>query len=917
MPRRIEVLKDGASAIYGADAVGGVVNVLLNDEFQGVAVSGRFGFAEKGDIQDQRYSGVAGFGDEHTHIVVGAQYTEQDPILTTQRDFAKTRFDSYTQSFTGISPNFGGLVTVGGRTLRLNTGLANPVSPTALPTNFNSPNQVIGPASIAPVFNTLGQQVFSATQLPTATAYAPGGPSQANLNQFTGLTNDSNRTSAYGSFQRDIFDKYVQVFGDFLYSKTYSQSLLAPQPVTTASSPNPSQNMVIPLGAPYNPFQSQIGQDQALVASANGVAPAGFSTLRVTNRFAGGSRVFREDTNFYRIVAGLRGQVFKDYTYEFGFNHSEDTIDFKNFGLVRSDLVDQALAGGYNADGTAHPATFTTIANPVTGAPVQIVAPGGSAGNYSRVNGVLVPALDAFAFNNPLATEQAILGTVIQQQQSKLTVIDGKFTGFPINLPAGPLGFAIGAEYRLEELRLNTSAQNTVASVPSTDIELSRGIEAGYAEVQIPVVSPTMKIPGVYSLDLDGAGRFENYEGATSNWTPKVSFVYRPIKDVAIRGTYAKSFNEPTLIDTNGPTVSGFSSIFNLAAVPGVAPAGGPEQVNTVTTSNPSLGPIRTDTYDLGIVLSPHQIPGLTLSADLFHVEQKGILGSNSPAPVTTVFNNLNRFGTGPGFNTAFLPFIHVGSLNGPAPVGLAPGQVVGNLSSYFFVTSSINASRLRETGVDFTANYDHDFGKFGAITLGLNGTVNLQFKTNESPGAPLFDNIGLYGAGTLTGIGGQVVPDYKLVPYIEYRYGGASVSALMNYIPSLRDTLVLNDGPLRAGDYTQYGGPNLTKVRDYYDIDMTVSYEFGLNKPKADVAPEPAPKDGKDGGKAVVTSKEEVKKKMALNLLDGLKLTFGVNNIPNARPPFIRSSPDSSTTDVSRYDPYQRYYYFVVSKKF
>ena len=86
--KRIEVLKDGASAIYGTEAVGGVVNVILDQEFQGFEFSARYGFTEKSDIKNQRYSGIFGFGDDKTHIVIAAQYVEQNPIFARDRSFA-------------------------------------------------------------------------------------------------------------------------------------------------------------------------------------------------------------------------------------------------------------------------------------------------------------------------------------------------------------------------------------------------------------------------------------------------------------------------------------------------------------------------------------------------------------------------------------------------------------------------------------------------------------------------------------------------------------------------------------------------------------------------------------------------------------------------------------------------------------
>jgi iron complex outermembrane receptor protein len=896
--KKIEVLKDGASAIYGSDAVGGVVNVLLNTDYEGFEISGRYGFAEKGDIADNRESAIAGFGDDKTRIVVAAQYEQQDPILFTQRNFSNVSFVGglYGGNDGYVTSNFGGKISIGGQTQYLNTGLpvglggAVILHPGSTPTNINSLSQVapVGSIPLQTFTTTAGTTVqgFSATELP-AGAYT-GTPNLADLGSLVGITLDQDRTNAYGSVEHDIFDKALTVFGSFIFSQNYSQSLLAPQPVATNSSPNASQNMVIPIGSPYNPFAATIGSSLGAQGSAGG--------LVVTNRFLDAVRVFRNDTDFYRIVAGIKGELFKDYNYELGFNHSQDEIDYKNFGLIRSDLLEEALAGGYTASGAADPSVIATSA---TG--VQTVTH--AAGAYSKVNGVLLPALDPFAFNNPTSTEGAITGTDIRDQLSTLTVIDGSLNGFPVNLPAGPLGFAIGGEYRDEGLKLNDSSENFVASVPTADVEVSRGIEAGYGEVSIPVVDPSMKIPGVYSFDIDGAGRYEKYEGINSSIIPKVSFVYRPIIDIAVRGTFSGSFLAPNLIETNGPPSAGFTAATNLGA-------GFTEQANAISTSNPNLGPTRAYTWSGGVVLSPHQVPGLTMSADFFHVEEEGIVATTG-TDSSTILGDANTLGSASPYNS----FIHFGSPTGPNLTSTKPGQLTGNASDYFVVTSLGNELQQRTSAVDFNFNYDHDFGpKIGGITLGLNGTYYLQAKGNEASGGPNYDEIGVYLSSD-----SAYTPQYKLAPYAEYRYGGFTLSALGNYLPSLRDGGYIDDDlSQRRGNYTTFDGFNLPKIRDYYIINMTATYEFGLNKPNPMApAPAPAPKDAKGGGKEVVSSQQMAKQMTSFKLLDGLKLTFGVNNITNNKPPFTAISPDFDNTDASIYDPYQRYFYFVVSKKF
>ena len=403
--------------------------------------------------------------------------------------------------------------------------------------------------------------------------------------------------------------------------------------------------------------------------------------------------------------------------------------------------------------------------------------------------------------------------------------------------------------------------------MPVADTNAGRDIFAVYSEASIPVIAPTMKIPGAYSLDLDGAVRLEKYDGINSSIVPKVSFVFRPIEDIALRGTFSKSFIAPTLFELFGAPGAGFSTAVDLGD--------GSEQAQEQGVGNQHLAPSTADTYSIGIVLSPHQVPGLTLSADFFHVEEKNEIGG---FPDVTILNSVNNLG--PASPYANL----VATGNYPGRIGAVPittpipnnngKYLAGNLDNTFILDPLANLGLTRIGGIDFNANYAHDFGRFGGITLGVNGVYYLQNKEAFLPGQATFDTIGYY-LGQAT-----EVPQYKLAPYVEYRFGGFKASALMNYTPSVRDAHEI--------DISAYQGPAkdgyLPKIRDYYTVDLLFAYTFGMNKPEAAPVPAPAPKDGKDGGKQVV-SKQVAKQMSSFNLLDGLSLGFGINNVTNAPP--------------------------------
>ena len=865
--KRIEVLKDGASAIYGTEAIGGVINVILDQEFQGFEFSGRYGFTEKSDVHNQRYSGIFGLGDDKTHIVVGAEYSEQDPLFTRQR----ANLRGTTPGDGPFATDAGFVTTTVGGVVRLRTG-ANNASPSVFVLNeaLNSPNQVTPVGSVPIPFKGIGG---GATGFPAGTyianALAPiPAIRQVNLSQFTGITLDQNRTNVFASADRQLIDKYVVAFADILYASNYSQSYLAAQPLSN------NTGVVIPYGAPYNPFAGTI----------NGLS-ANSTSVIANNRFTTNPRVFRNDTDFYRVVAGLKGEIIKNVNYEVAFNGSRDELTFKNPNLVIASDLNAAIAGGFTSTGAAQPAVFNAAGGLVT-----------PAGPYSIVRGNLQPALDFFARTNPAAAVQNFFGDNIRYLVTKFDGVDGKVTAFPFELPAGPVGFAFGGEWRHEFLKAQDSPEVFVGSVPIGQIDVGRDVYAGFAEVQVPLVSPTMKIPGVYRVDLDAAGRYEEYQGTGSTWVPKVGFTYQPIKDIALRGSFSKSFIAPTLYQTQGPASNGFTTSYNIG--------GGSEQAQVLSGSNPTLASPRADTYTAGIVISPHQIEGLTLNADFFHVEEDRLIGVIDPV---TAITNVNALGAA----SIFAPFVHTGSFTGPTDN--AAGSLAGNGPNIFVTNNNQNLGRQRIGGIDFGANYTHTFGAYGTMQLGVQGTYYLQYKVATLKGLPSYDIIGIYN-----GLAGET-EQYHLTPTVSYSIFGATVSAIGNYIPSMRDANSIGgvqsyDPSPIIGSYNLDKDHALPKIRDYFTVDLLVSYEFTYRAPGMD--PTPAPKDAKDGGKSVVSS-EKTTAQSPLRYLDGLKLSFGIQNLTNARPPLINGSPDSTNTDASIYDPYQRQYYFVVTKKF
>ena len=860
--KRIEVLKDGASAIYGTEAVGGVVNVILDQEFQGFEFSARYGFTEKSDVKNQRYSAIFGFGNDKTHIVVGGEYNEQDPIFNRDRQWAQPSF---------------GTTTYPGEARFTTTNAAGGTSELYyhLAPGINSPNDVVAPGSITlPTAAAPGNPIPGVYVLQggnTIGASSGAAVTGFDLSRFTNITLDQNRTNAFASADHTLIDKHLIAFADFLYANDYSQSALNAQPVNT----NAANGIVIPAGSPYNPFTTTI----------DGSSPA-----LIDNRFVSvAPRVYRSDTNFYRIVAGLKGEIIPNYDYEVAFNSSQDETSFRNPGLIILSNLNAAIAGGYDAAG-----------NPVAG------------GKYSLVAGNIQPALDFFAVNPIPGSTTNISGNELNDLTTKFEGMDGKITAFPFNLPAGPVGFAGGGEFRHEVINAVGSPNIFINASSFADTHAGRYVTAGFGELQVPLVSPDMHIPFLYRADLNGAVRYEKYDPGDSTWVPKVGFDLSPIKDVTLRGTFSRSFIAPTLYETQGPTTEGSTNVYNIG--------GGSEQANQIITANPALGNEKAQTYTAGIVISPHQIEGLTLNADFFHVEEQGLTGTFAVAAIQSV----NALGTA----SPYYKSVGIGnfpSVGGPSVLVTGPGQLVGNGDDTFVDAPISNLGGARIGGIDFGAHYNKDFGAFGQASIGIDGTYYLQYKVSEFQNSEFYDVIGFY-----TGQASEV-QQYHLTPQVAYTIKGFTASAIGNYIPSTRDAHNISIDPtpgfggadtdkpgtiLAAGNGQDY----LSKIRDYYTIDLLFSYEFHYTPP---VAPAPASKEAKDGkgggGKemATQTTGQTIGTDSPLRFLDGLKLSFGIENVTNARPPLIEGSPDSTNTDASIYDPYQRQYYFVITKKF
>src|SRR5438093_1268668 len=471
----IDILKDGASAIYGSDAVDGVFNVVLIHRFRGLEVYASYGNTNLGfanDMGEERGYLLAGTGDDKTDIVVYAEFYNRAAIYSRDADI------SHNADFTpfgGVdlrSRNYAGRIGSFVYQPILNGGARSP-TPHAFPNLFEDPQYV----------RFLGlprkQRLF-------------------NLNEFTSAVGPVDREYLYGSLDTKLCQQYLELFADFKYVRGFWEGTLAPAPFfpdvfTDATNPFgiSSQGISVPIQNPFNPFTvadytSPGGANPKFPGTDISAVPPG-TQLTTGVRYRGleaGPRTDKITTQNYEFTGGLKGNLgefgdyFRTWNWQTAFRYSEDSRVERDGGNVDTDALRQALLD----------------TNPAT-------------------------AFNPFGLNqNSPAVIDKIFVTTHHLGTTSLTLEDLKLIGDLFNLPAGPISFAIGGEHRTERASdqpdsLTSSNQTTGGSgnfgfAPTRG---SRDVWSIYWEVRLPVTSPVWNLPGLYSLELDYQERFEEF----------------------------------------------------------------------------------------------------------------------------------------------------------------------------------------------------------------------------------------------------------------------------------------------------------------------------------------------------------------------------------------------------------------------
>lgn len=876
MIERIEVLKDGASAIYGSQAVGGVINIITKQDFNGVDISGRYGFATgRGNYEEYRAAVVGGISSDKAAFVAGVQYFESDPLLAKDRSIASRGIQENLaedlQPPSYISPSYPGRVQAGGVSYIVagspfaqgapgyNPALSTP--PVFPGQQFSGDNAVvdynnyaIAQGYVAPDGSGLGPYLDQSTT-PLGMALDQAGAANYPLLNTTlfgpAAIQSQDRVQAFANGHYDLYGKELQLFGDFLYADTRSIGALAPAPVVSLH----NANMFVPGNNVFNPFGIDLGP------------VAGAATPRVRARFIeSGNRVFDSQTDFYHIVGGLKGEFEAGYTYNafYGYNRYDQMQYTKN--AINGAALDLALQP--NPDPALAAAGFSSLRSATGYVPM-----------YSVFYSPTVPYPTSSGANSS-ETINAIKTTLFQAGLSEEWEAGGTFTGEPLELPAGKLSFAVGGGFRSESLSIDVDGLTRIGKVPGLNgLEPTSGRRdsaAGFVEVRLPLTSPELQIPALHSFEITAAGRYETFDPGGDSAVPKLGLRWQPLDEqVTLRGSYSQSFVAPTTFELFGGASQN---------VPVLVVGDSAAQLQTLNISNPDLEPVDAENFAGGIVISPKVTPGLTLSADYYHIRvENDIFRLSEQAMV----NDLQARGSA----SVYAPNYNFD--DGSVLASPAANQITLDNWGSLRVPLA-NGAETTTDGIDLMAIYR--LSRFeetaGIYTFFANANVLFSFDyddptihVNPSGKKGPYDYAGQY-TDRVNGIGGGqgLLPDFILNTGLTWEIYDFTYSINARYIPEVDDPGTLHPAVgSSSNDFTVSGQP--WKVEDYYTIDMQLAYEIG-------------------------------KHRMEKKWYDRTRLAVGVNNITDNIPPLIASSFEDNT-DKSVYDILGRFVYFEISKKF
>jgi iron complex outermembrane recepter protein len=599
--QRVEVLRDGASSIYGSDAVGGVINYIMKREFDGVEASLQQGGTEHGGGASTQLAltfGSTNLADGRGRFIGSIEALNRDSIALSERDFSRSSFnvDRAPVPFNAVGGPFDGRSARGyWPTFRVGTATANnyfrpvngvPTLTTAAPSRVNNPEFFL------------------------------------DLNQFGFASPEVKRGNAYLAGEYDL-NADVTAYAEMGYYM--ARSTMQRQPLAL-NGPTSDKIMVMPIDSPYNPYGSRFYHPTG--------APNTDGTARITGtpRTVGFTQmtlaglapeVIETDADVLRFATGLKGTIGATWTWDASLFYNQVDGSDAAYPDVRESLLQSAIG---RTDASAYnPFGYT----------------------FKVQNGAVVA--DA-PYTNPQAVVDSFSAVFEREAQSYIASADVRASGTLFSWWGGDVMAAVGAEHRrenLEDVRPPFSGENPASSgldttnndfllhPPRPDVFGSREVTSFYAEMSVPLVNEDAGIPLFNRLELNLSARSERYSDFGSTTKPKVGLNWKPVDWVMLRASRNEGFMAPSLAALyTSPRWTITAGAGDIDQYRNPALNEGPYVMRTYFGGNPDLKPQESKGDTAGFVVDMPFVDGLTVNVDWWRIRRSNLLGQRSVAQI-------------------------------------------------------------------------------------------------------------------------------------------------------------------------------------------------------------------------------------------------------------------------------------------
>ncbi|WP_308912080.1 TonB-dependent receptor plug domain-containing protein [Pseudokordiimonas caeni] len=811
----LRVLKDGGSAIYGADAVAGVVDAQFTNDVDGVTLKARYGLSDGTDYHEADFSVKAGddFAGGRGHVSLYASYSRANSVRTSARDYAAS---SDMRRFLEGTPFEGDG----------SFNMTNVSSPWA---ELDIVQNVVPTLNGTPITNSSGVFHIQPATNSGCVAQLSGGIciDDGTLSSSDSADGDRNlfydimsgwtlipkveRVNALALVDYEISDD-ISFYGEAAYYG--SSSVRNREPASMLSNARvivPKENYWNPLGATTladgSPNPNRIA---GLVGVPDEGLDVALRNYRITDT---GERTIDADADSYRLLAGLKGTL-GSWNWDSAALYSRATTTDITHNRISNTLLQAALAD--NTPNAYNPFNGGSLNNPSVGDDTP----------------------------SPAAALDRITIDVRRKGIATLAMGDIHLTNDALfQLPAGGVGLSVGGEVRRESYsddrddRLDgtiiftdmvsgaISESDVVSSSPTADTGGNRTVTSAYGELAVPLVSPDMNIPLVEAATLQFAGRFEHFSDVGDTWTPKVAGAWTVTSGLTFRASWSEGFRAPNLVQIHDAGVSRVNNRLDYVRCDALVQQGqitGIDQcaaTGTLSTRSGSetLQPEKSENTSIGLLIEPVALPGFRFSIDRWTIRQTGIVG---------VFGDQNHLAldylrrlqgsSNPDVVRAAPTAADIALFVG---TGLTPaGEVLSVADTY------VNMDARRVAGIDISASYRHEMQDGATLDLSVNASRYTKFEQEAGERSQqLLDAVAagdLPGDVTPTGFGDILGLDgrakWRWNANLAYARGPWSAGLFATYIGSFRDTTSVND---ETGDFW--------KVDSWLTLNASLGYAF------------------------------------------------------------------------------------------